>query len=186
MRRSIFTSALAIIVLSAVGLVLSLGGIASADHNAQCPSYVTAIYHTTDEADNLLLTNESDCADVKGGRDILSTLGGADHAWGGDGGDDLYGGDGSDYLYGENGHDVLSGGASSDDLDGGQQDDEIAGHAGSDTLFGGGDDDILWDGTGTNDAVLGGAGFDTWHHCHSGDFNDYGVSIEQHVHNSGC
>jgi Ca2+-binding RTX toxin-like protein len=127
-------------------------------------------------------TANADSLSGNGSDDMLTGLGGNDVLTGNGGNDMLLGGDGLDILYGDfnasnttsaGGNDMLSGGAGNDLLIGGR---------GNDTLNGGDCDDIIYNGVATggyvsgtylytnafysgidgdNDAIDGGAGFDT-------------------------
>ena len=76
-----------------------------------------------------------------------------------DAGDSIVGGAGNDTVLGANGNDTINGNAGNDVLGGGGGNDLILGGADADTLSGGDGDDTL-DGQGGNDSLLGDAGDD--------------------------
>lgn len=76
-----------------------------------------------------------------------------------DAGDSMKGGDGDDTIFGAIGNDTINGGAGNDVLAGGGGNDLIFGGADNDTLSGGDGDDTL-DGQGGNDSLEGDAGDD--------------------------
>ena len=96
--------------------------------------------------DTLLGGNGADAINSHGGNDIV------------------VGGDGHDLLVGETGDDALVGNAGSDQLTGGDGNDRLSGNAGVDTLNGGnGNDVLIWNsGDGSDTAVSGGSGLDTF------------------------
>ncbi|MCM8921806.1 MAG: hypothetical protein LC540_17340 [Candidatus Thiodiazotropha sp.] len=102
------------------------------------------VYHGTDSADNVHL------------------LQGNDTAYGGSGDDVLFGDEGDDGLYGETGNDQLNGGPGNDNLHGDEGDDQLSGGDGVDVVFGGAGNDTLRGGTGVDDALIDGAGSDTY------------------------
>lgn len=109
----------------------------------------------TDAPEEPTFDDQRDCADGRGGADVIRTRGGLDYLYGGqdDAPDILNGGRGHDHLFGEGGGDTLDAGAG---------DDIVAGGLGDDTLLAGSGDDIIRDGDGV-DLVTGGPGADTFY-----------------------
>lgn len=104
----------------------------------------------------------SDTLDGGEGNDMLSGGDQNDVLYGRNGNDSLYGGQGQDSLWGGNGNDRVDGEAGDDQLWGEAGDDKLVGGAGNDYLYGGDGNDTL-DGTdGSWDALIGGAGDDTY------------------------
>jgi len=67
----------------------------------------------------------------------------------------------NDTIYGYAGNDSINGFAGNDYIDGGTGNDTLIGGTGNNTLIGGAGDDYIDGSLGTNDVIIGGAGYDT-------------------------
>jgi len=67
----------------------------------------------------------------------------------------------NDTIYGYAGSDSINGSGGNDYIDGGLGSDNLVGGTGNNTLIGGAGNDFLDGSRGTNDVIIGGAGFDT-------------------------
>lgn len=173
------------------GLVMGTGLLftaAWAGHNC-APGAVVIHYGSGNDVDGKPYGSTVEhCMDGQGNNDTLGGGGGVDKVLGGVGDDTLEGGPGVDVVWGEDGSDTVYGGCEPfqeypgqcTDIDAG---DDVRGGDARDYVYGGPGYDHLYDGRGDDFLIHGGAGEDTWWHCHDG-LQDLSAasSVEQHEH----
>ena len=124
----------------------------------------------TNQADDMLGTDNADTVSLLAGDDRYSGQAGNDVIYGNQGNDLLYGNQGDDRIFGGKDNDTAFGGQGTDTLFGNQGSDTIYGNIGADNLYGGQGNDTIYGGQGDDvlfgnkgsDVLAGGLGADTF------------------------